>query len=261
MSVQMKDSGIEQIGKIPVHWDVKRLKHVSTVNDDVLSEATHPRHTFEYIDIGSVNSNGVISHCETIEFADAPSRARRKLHEGDVLVSTVRTYLRAIASVDSHHQHSIASTGFAVVRPRSIDHRFVGYFLRSSYFVDSVVARSVGVSYPAINPTELQGISVACPPKIEQRAIANYLDAATGRIDALVEKKQRLVELLAERRQAIITQAVTNGLNHGVAMRDSGIEWLGEIPEHWEVKRLKHVATIRVSNVDKHTVDGHQSFG
>ena len=85
------------------------------------------------------------------------------------------------------------------------------------------------------------------PPIPEQRAIADFLDAETERIDALVEKKQRLVDLLTERRQAIITQAVTKGLDHDVAMKDSGIEWLGEIPAHWEVKRLKHCVDSFIS--------------
>ena len=244
MSRRMKDSGIKWLGEIPAHWEVKRLKHVATINDEVLSETTDPNFRFQYIDIGSVDSNGEIANCNALEFENAPSRARRKLREGDVLVSTVRTYLRAIASVNTERGSSIASTGFAVVRPRNVDNRFVGYSLRSDYFVDNVVSMSVGVSYPAINANDLGFIAVSIPPLPEQRAIADYLDAETERIDNLIDNQRRLVDLLRERRQAIIAHAVSKGLDDGVAMRDSGIEWLGEIPAHWEVKRLKHLATV-----------------
>ena len=172
-------------------------------------------------------------------FAQAPSRARRKVRRGDILISTVRTYLRAIAKVDKALPDLIASTGFCVVRPnQEVDSGFLGWAAKSEPFVSEVVSRSVGVSYPAINASELVTIEVPLPTLDTQRRIARFLDEKTARIDGLIEKKRELLDRLAEKRQALITQAVTKGLNPNAPMKPSGIDWLGDIPAHWEIRGL-----------------------
>ena len=233
-----KDSGVEWLGLIPVHWDVKRLKRVATWNDEVLPDWTESGVELTYVDIGGVDARDGVVEKEYLTFESAPTRARRIVRNGDVIVSTVRTYLRAIASIVNPEPNLIVSTGFAVIRPRDIDTRFVAYAVRAPYFVDNVVASSVGVSYPAINANELVLLPVACPADGEQRAIAAFLDCETAKIDALVAKKERLIELLQENRIALITRAVTKGLNPDVPMKDSGVKWLGKIPAHWEALRL-----------------------
>jgi len=186
-----------------------------------------------------------------MRFADAPSRARRVVQDGDVLVSTVRTYLRAIAHIDKVEEPLICSTGFAVLSANGAVHsRFLAYWTRSVYFVDEVVARSVGVSYPAVNASDVGNIPCPLLPLDRQRAIVGFLDRETARIDALIEKKRRQIELLHEKRSALISHAVTKGLNPNAPMKDSGIDWLGEIPAKWTVKRLKHVVLIRGGQVD-----------
>jgi len=239
-----KDSGIEWLGQIPAHWELRRLKRLATINDEALPETTNPDFEMSYVDIGSVDAIEGITHRETYVFANVPSRARRIARHGDVIVSTVRTYLRAIAPIVHPEPNLIVSTGFAIIRPRTgLATRFSAYALRSPYFVERVVANSVGVSYPAINAWQLGTFRVALPSEDEQRAIADFLDHETEKIDALVEKKERLIELLQEKRTALITHAVTKGLAPNVPMRDSGIEWLGQIPAHWELKRLKQVSS------------------
>ncbi len=143
-----------------------------------------------------------------------------------------------------------------VLRPRGIENRFLSYLIQSQTVQDTIWSLNIAAAQPGLSRDFAKHVSVAITQQDQQRAIADFLDVETERIDTLIDNQRRLVDLLRERRQSIITQAVTKGLDHGVAMRDSGIEWLGEIPEHWEVKRLKHLATIRVSNVDKHIVDG-----
>ena len=101
------------------------------------------------------------------------------------------------------------------------------------------------MSYPAINASDLVGIKIPLPPIKEQQTIAAFLDRETAKIDALIAEQQRLIELLKEKRQAVISHAVTKGLNPDAPMKDSGIEWLGEVPEHWEVKRLKFIANVQ----------------
>ncbi len=230
-----KSSGVEWLGEVPAHWEVRRLKYLVTVNDEALPETTAPDLEMTYVDIGNVDSIAGITGAEDLLFEDAPSRARRIVRLGDVIISTVRTYLKAIARIESSDANLVVSTGFAVIRPRDLDGGFAAYALSSPYFVDRVVAHSVGVSYPAINASELACLDIAFPPIPEQQAIAAFLDRETARIDALVAKKERLIELLQEKRTALITRAVTRGLDPDVPMKDSGVEWLGEIPAHWEI--------------------------
>src|SRR5579864_173529 len=112
-----KDSRVEWLGEIPTHWEVKRLKHLATLNPESLMEDTAPTREMVYVDIGGVDSLGRIFEREQLTFATAPSRARRLVRDGDVIVSTVRTYLRAIAPISDPEPGMVVSTGFAVVRP------------------------------------------------------------------------------------------------------------------------------------------------
>lgn len=222
-------------------YDTRLLKQVATINNEALSETTDPDYLLRYVDIGNVDSSGTIHEIAEHRFQEAPSRARRIVRDGDVIVSTVRTYLQAIAPIVSPPQNLIVSTGFAVVRPKPevLDPGFCKYALREPYFIHEVMARSVGVSYPAINASELANIPIRVPPLQIQRAIANFLDYEIAKSDALIVKKRQLLKLLEERRQAIITHAVTSGLNADAPMKDSGVEWLGEIPDHWMVIQLR----------------------
>ena len=256
-----KPSGVEWLGEIPAHWEVQRLKYLVTVNDETLPETTAPDLEMTYVDIGNVDSIAGITGTEDLLFEDAPSRARRIVRQGDVIISTVRTYLKAIARIEPTDANLIVSTGFAVIRPRELDGGFAAYALSSPYFVDRVVAHSVGVSYPAINASELACLDIAFPPLSEQQAIAAFLDRETARIDALVAKKERLIELLQEKRTALITRAVTRGLDPDVPMKDSGVEWLGEIPAHWGVAKLRRLITpvAHPLNVDPEQV--YQEIG
>jgi type I restriction enzyme S subunit len=218
----------------------RKLKYVATINDEALGEDTNADFEMEYVDISNVDSSGKLGELATYRFEDAPSRARRRVRDGDVIISTVRTYLQAIAQINRPPANLIASTGFAVVRPRpdDFDARYCKYALREPGFLAEVEKRSVGVSYPAINASDLASIPVHVHPLPQQRAIADYLDRETGRIDALIAAKERVLALLAEKRRALITRAVTRGLNPNVPMKDSGIPWLGEIPAHWETRKV-----------------------
>ena len=122
-----KDSGVSWIGEIPVDWSIKKLKYYTTTNDEVLTENTAPNYEFRYVDIGSVTLQNGIEHYQGFSFEDAPSRARRIVRTGDVIVSTVRTYLKAVASIQDD-KDVIASTGFAVIRPKEVDSRFLAYY-------------------------------------------------------------------------------------------------------------------------------------
>ena len=238
----------EWLGEIPAHWHLRRLKYLATVNDEALAESTDPSVEIAYVDIGNVDSVEGITGREELVFEDAPSRARRIVRQGDVIISTVRTYLRAIARIEAADANIIVSTGFAVIRPRHLDDGFIAYALMAPYFVERVVAHSVGVSYPAINASDLACLDIAFPPLPEQRAIAAFLDRETAKIDSLVAKKERLIELLQEKRTTLISRAVTRGLDPDVPMKASDVEWLGEFPAHWTGLPLKRWVATKITD-------------
>ena len=253
---EYKDSGVEWLNKIPAHWKIKPLKHSSLINAEVLPETTDDEFEFEYIDIGSVSTGSGLRNTESMKFANAPSRARRLVKNGDVIVSTVRTYLRAIAPIRDNAENFVVSTGFCVVSPIGNLHSgYCSYLLQSPYFVETVVAGSVGVSYPATNSTDIANIQVPLPDNLEQTQIANFLDRETAKIDTLIDKQQQLIKLLQEKRQAVISHAVTKGLNPDAKMKNSGVEWLGEVPEGWEVAKLKHLVRELESGVSVNAAD------
>lgn len=224
----------------------RRLKFAATINDEALSESTDSDFELAYIDIGNVDSQGRVHDVVNYRFEDAPSRARRIVRDGDVIISTVRTYLQAIAPIENPPDNLIVSTGFAVVRPSNLlDQRFCKYALRANRFLWEVESRSTGVSYPAINASDLGDIRVRLPELDVQRRIAHYLDRETVRIDGLIGEKERMLALLEEKRAALISRVVTRGLDPNVPLKPSGQEWLGEIPAHWGLQRLKQLAEVR----------------
>jgi len=219
----------------------RRLKYVSTINAESLSEATSPDYELQYMDIGNVDSYGKVHDIVAYRFEDAPSRARRVVRHGDVIISTVRTYLQAIYPVENPPENLIVSTGFAVVRPNVdlLDPGFCKYAVRENKFLWEVESRSTGVSYPAINSSELENIQVNLPSLEVQRLIADYLDREIAHIYALVSEKKSMLALLEEKRVALISHAVTRGLNSDVALKPSGLDWFGDIPAHWSTCQLK----------------------
>jgi type I restriction enzyme, S subunit len=209
-----KPSGVEWLGDVPEHWEVKPLKAVASFNDEVLSESFGADEEIEYVDIGSVSLAGGIERMETMQYRNAPSRARRKVRDGDVIASTVRTYLKAIAPVIDPPDNMIVSTGFTVIRPGlGLVPHFAKFALQTNFFVDAVISLSTGVSYPAINASEMAGIAITVPPLSEQTQIAAFLDRETAKIDALVAEQRRLIDLLQERRAALISAAVTGQID------------------------------------------------
>ena len=207
--VPTKESGIEWLDLIPKDWKEKPLKFVCTLNDETLPETTDPEYEIKYVDIGSIDQNKGIIKKEPYIFDEAPSRARRKVIHGDIIVSTVRTYLRAIAPVINPEENLIVSTGFAVIRPRRIASDYLSFLLRSKYFVEKVVSLSVGVSYPAINASVLGSIKIPIPSEDEQRQISTYLYQETQNIDNLIGLTEKHIDKLIEYKTALISAAVT----------------------------------------------------
>ncbi|MBT09619.1 MAG: hypothetical protein CMQ27_09870 [Gammaproteobacteria bacterium] len=211
--VPMKDSRIDWIGKIPTHWKIVPLKHLVTINDDVLNENTPENYEIVYVDIGNVKSGRGIVGSEKLRFEASPSRARRIAINGDIAISTVRTYLKAVCVVRNPPPNLILSTGFAVIRPHSIITEFAGFLLSSEYFVSLVSSHSEGVSYPAINSSEIGNLPVCLPPEDEQIMIAEYLEKNS----TIMNKEKDIIELqitkLKEYKNSLISAAVTGKID------------------------------------------------
>lgn len=222
-----------------------RLKNIATLNDEQLSENTDPDHVFEYVDVGSVGRGQLVEQPEKVIFGQAPTRARRRVRSGDTIVSTVRTYLRAILPIGPELNDVIVSTGFAVVRPRpAIESRFLAWYLQSDKFVEEVVARSTGVSYPAIAPSVMGDLELIVPVnRADQARIADFLDRETHRINALIDAKRRMIDLLEEKQESLVHQEVSaEGLANGTR-RPSGVGWIGDVPNSWTVTSLRRVTS------------------
>lgn len=246
-------TGVEGLASIPQQWEMVPLKHCVKINAEVLPESTDPALTFAYLDIGSVGTGILTKQPKRMTFGLAPSRARRIVHQGDTLISTVRTYLKAVYSVGAWEGLLICSTGFAVLSSDGrMDPGFMCYMAQSSTFVNRITTESVGTSYPAIAETRLGSIRIPLPPMPEQVAISRILDYVDERVRRLVETKGKLVGLLEELKASTVSEAVTGQMDvrtgHPyLAYKPSGVEWLGHIPAHWEIRRLKWISKRRVT--------------
>jgi len=247
----IKDSAVPLVGAIPGHWTTMPLKRWVRINQESLPETTAEEYEFRYLDIGSVGTGVLTQRPQKLRFQNAPSRARRVVHEGDTIVATVRTYLKAVYHIGGDATDLVCSTGFAVLSPttRALP-RFVNYLAQCSPFTERVTADSVGIAYPAIDETRLGSFHVAVPSIPEQAAIVRFLDHADRRIRRYIRAKQRLIKLLEEQTQTIIHHAVTRGLSPDVRLKPSGAEWLGGVPEHWRVVRLGNLLSERSETND-----------
>ena len=246
MAEQMKPSGIDWIGDIPESWKVRPLKYLAKCNQDVLLETTAPDYSFRYVDIGSVTYERGITGYQELRFEDSPSRARRKVSVGDTIISTVRTYLKAIAII-SDSENVIVSTGFAVYTPdEAIYPQYLYYFCKSEGFVQEIDKNSYGIAYPAINTDLLSRICIAYPCYEEQQAIADFLDKECAQIDSITADLEKQIALLQQYKKSLITETVTKGLDKSVPMKDSGTDWIPyEIPEQWELSKIKYIFNLR----------------
>lgn len=210
-AVALEPSGIEWLGDVPRHWTVKPLKRWVRLNVSALGEKTDPDFEFRYLDIGSVKTGRLAKELERLRFANAPSRARRVLRRGDTIISTVRTYLKAIWYVNEEAGDLIASTGFAVLTPeREVEPEFLGYVIQSSGFVNRITANSIGIAYPAIAEAVLGRFPVVMPPTLEeQQAILAHIKAESAPLDQAIEQALTEIKLIREYRDRQIADVVT----------------------------------------------------
>ena len=210
-NVKLKPSGIDWLGDIPIGWEVKKLKYCCKINQQCLTETEDYDLLINYVDISSTNFEQGITKIENYRFKDAPSRARRKVKFGDTIISTVRTYLKAIDFISGEKSSLIFSTGFAVLSPYvMIYNKFFNYCIYSDHFIDQINQEATGVSYPAVTADKLIKLCILYPSSLlEQQRIADFLDKKTSQINESIKIQQQQIQKLKEYKATLINSAVT----------------------------------------------------
>ena len=228
-----KPSGAEWLGEVPEGWEVKRLKHNVRLLTEKTDRREHP--------VGLENIEGWSGRLIPTETAFEGEGIA--FEAGDILFGKLRPYLAKAYLAKSACE---AVGDFHVLRPAiGVDGRFTQYQILNREFISIVDGSTFGAKMPRASWEFVGGMKVTLPPLPEQTAIAEFLDRETGKIDELVAEQRRLMELLKEKRQAVISHAVTKGLNPHAPMKPSGIEWLGDVPVGWEVTNIKRVGRIQ----------------
>ena len=261
-----KDSGVEWLGAVPEHWKVFPLKRdLVFLTSGSRGWAEHyAENGALFLRIGNLRRDRLeldLFDCQRVEVPIGSEGERTKVLAGDVLFS-ITAYLGSVAVVPSGIEKAYVSQHVALARIGGafLTARWVGYITISWVGKTYLESEGYGGTKIQLSLDDIANMVMTAPLPAEQAIIVRYLDRETARIDALVEKKARFIELLREKRQALITHAVTKGLDPNVKMKESGVEWLGEVPEHWDVKRLKFIASVQTGiakgkdNADKDTI-------
>ena len=262
-----KDSGVEWLGRIPAHWEVKRTKTLLSRNDSGVWGTDFDDEGVVVLRSTEQTVDGEWNIREPAKRRLTPSEyAACHLTDGDLVVtkssgSALHIGKTSIVTRDVEALNCCHSNFMQRLRvKKNAMPRYVWYTLNGElgrkqfgYYSDTTTGLA------NLNGEIIGRVHLALPPLPEQRAIAAFLDRETAQIDALVAKKERLIELLQEKRTALISHAVTKGLDPDVPLKDTGVEWLREIPAHWEVRRLKSFAIVQLSNVDKKSAEGQDA--
>ena len=238
-----RESGIEWLGKIPDHWEVKALKFFSSLKARI---GFHGLSSKDFINEGAYCITGTDFKNGSVDFKNCYYVSESwyefdkniQVRNHDLLVTKDGT-IGKVALVDGLDNKATLNSGVFLLRP-SINSRFTFWSLNSRVFGEQVDLISRGSTINHLYERDFNNFYFSIPSNEEQSQIAQFLDHKTQQIDQLIAKKQTLIDKLNEQRIALITHAVTKGLNPAVTLKDSGVEWLGEIPKHWEVVKLSY---------------------
>ncbi|MFN4322060.1 MAG: restriction endonuclease subunit S [Aeromonas media] len=232
---EYKDSGVEWLGEVPIDWGASRHKYIAT-----FAKGKNPKELFDEVGIGRHQylAMGFLRGLEVPKYCDLDSSTILVM-ENQILIiwdgSNAGEFVKATHGV-------LSSTMAAVTTNSNIHDGFYWYYCKS---IEPEMRRHAnGMGIPHVDGDELKAIVIPQPALEEQRSIAAFLDYETARIDRLIAQQQRLIELLKEKRQAVISHAITKGLNPNAPMKDSGVEWLGQVPKHWNVTKFGFISNV-----------------
>lgn len=239
------ESGVKWLGKMPSEWRIAKVKSTCSL----VRDGTHG--SFERVDEGYpllsvrniVNSKFVLLSDDSYVSEDDYKIISKslKIKEGDIQLAIVGATLGKAALVPANMPEFVTQRSLATLRPiqKILDSRFLFYFVNSSYFQDSLWSNTNYSAQPGVYLSTISNIDVFLPSVPEQKAIADYLDNKTGKMDRKIDLLTKKANQYKNLKQALINETVTQGLNKTIEMKDSGVDWIGEVPEHWEIKRVK----------------------
>lgn len=239
---EYKKAGVSWIGSIPAHWPEKRAKYYFKEIDERSQTGDE-----EMLSVSHVTGVTPRSQKNVTMFKAESNVGQKRCRPGDVVINTMWAWMSALG-VSNHA--GIVSPAYGVYRPindQEYDTYYLDHLLRIEGYRSEYICRSTGVrsSRLRLYPDKFLSMRVICPPWEEQQAIVRFLKAQNLMFRKFIRKKRRLIELLKEQKQNIINQAVTRGIDRNVKLKPSGVDWIGDIPEHWEVRKLKHIATMK----------------
>ena len=258
-----KDSGVEWIGKLPTDWIAIKIKFLNNedetmfIDGDWIESKVIEDDGIRYLTTGNIGpgyykeqGKGFISE-ETFINLNCT-----EVFPGDLVMSRLNKPIGRACIIPDLGYRIVVAVDNVILRPNSkFDKKFLMYVMNSEGYSTYADLISRGATMQRISRGQLGNVNIPAPSSIEQTQIVKYLDYKTGLIDTIIEKKELLIKKLKEQRQAIINETVIKGVNPIAPMKDSGVVWLGEIPEHWEVEKLKYNADISFSSVDRHQFD------
>ena len=244
-----RDSGVEWLGEVPEGWDVRKFNHISDNISVGFVGSIEEHYTDEtgvlLLKTGNIGLNKLLLNdvsYVTREFHEA--NVKSQLSSGDIIIARHGDSGKSAVIPDNISEANCLNV-VKLKKSNLMKGNFYTYLLNSNKYQQFLNASQGGSVQGVINTSDIIELKVVLPPPEEQRDITAFLDRETGRIDTLIEKKERQIELLQEKRAALISHAVTKGLDPDVKMKDSGVEWLGEVPEHWKMLALKRLTSLK----------------
>lgn len=230
---EYKDSGVEWVGKVPTAWNVHSLKHLAKLKTEKASSKSFS------IALENIESwSGRLIETKSEFEGDGV-----KFSKNNILFGKLRPYLAKVFLTDCEGE---AVGDLYVLQPiDEINPRYFQYGLLTREFIDVIDGSTYGSKMPRASWEFMGNIKFPTPSKIEQESIANFLDHETAKIDSLIAEQEQLIELLKEKRKLVISNAVCRGLDTSVALKDSGVEWLGMVPAHWDIKSIKWLSAVQ----------------
>lgn len=233
---QMKDSKIEWVGEIPENWEVKRIKYIVKIRN---GNGFYNPETDIYIGMENIKgySNEIVATNTEYE-----TSVQSTFEKGDILFGKLRPYLAKVIEINCS---GFCSSEFLIFSGFKGYKSFLRFSLLNPKFIENINASTYGAKMPRANSEYILNQKIAIPPFSEQKEIAEYLDEKCGEIDALLADIKDEIETLEQYKRSVITESVTKGLHPSAPMKNSGIEWVGEIPEHWEIHPLYYYFSER----------------
>ncbi|EAI1980111.1 restriction endonuclease subunit S [Campylobacter upsaliensis] len=244
--ISYKPSGIKWLGEIPKHWEICKLNKVSYFINGYAFESSHFDYSFSIpvIRIGDIQNDKIIYHT-CLMTKEQENLKNFMIYRGDIVIALSGATTGKFAVCNSNKKAYI-NQRVAIIRS---DIKILKYYLSTFGFVNYIDMLCNGSAQPNISTKEVGNFKIPLPPLQEQKEIAEFLDSKCEKIQNYIDKKQKLITLLQEKKQALINEVVTKGLNPNIEFKNSEIEYLGLIPHHWEVVKVKYIATTNIGLV------------